>query len=141
MHFRMLWYVEKPWQRQNTNFFDVIFRLYCYSVFNSSEDYQELNIAKSRVLVFKIAGSWGGFPMAALQIIFKISRSGWSESPQSYQIVGSQIKIFWLHYICHTWNFLWYQNYIYIIVILVFYILFCLIKRFINVKIKRLFVF
>ena len=55
---------------------DAIFRFYCYSVFNSSEDYQELNIAKSRVLVFKIAGSWGGFPMAALQIIFKISRSG-----------------------------------------------------------------
>ena len=96
---------------------------------------------------------------SVLQIIFKISRSGWSEklkSPQSYQIIGGQIKIFWLlffcvilRYICRTWNFLWYQNYIYVIVILVFYILFCLvfyilfclIKRFINVKMKRLIVF
>ena len=86
-----------------------------------------------------------------LQIIVKISWSGWSEkskSPRSYQIIGNQIKIFWLlffcvvlRYICRTWNFLWYQNYIYVIVILVFYILFRLIKRFINVKIKRLIVF
>ena len=36
---------------------DVIFRFYCYSVFSSSEDCQELNIAKSRVVVFKIAAN------------------------------------------------------------------------------------
>ena len=72
------------------------------------------------------------FSKAALQIIFKTSHSGWSEkskSPQSYQIIGDQIKIFWLLifcvillYICRTRNFLWYQNFIYVIVILVFYI-------------------
>ena len=38
---------------------DVIFRFSCYSVFYSSEDYQELNMAKSKVLVFKVAGNWG----------------------------------------------------------------------------------
>ena len=53
--------------------------------------------------------------VSVLQIIFKTSRSGWSgksKSPWSYQIIGSQIKIFWLLifcvilcYICHTWNF------------------------------------
>ena len=31
------------------------------SVFYSSEDYQELNMAKSKVLIFKIAGNWGTF--------------------------------------------------------------------------------
>ena len=43
---------------------DVIFKFYCYSVFYSSEDYRELNIAKSKVLAFKIAGYWRGFPFA-----------------------------------------------------------------------------
>ena len=33
---------------------DVIFRFSCYSVFNSSEDYRELNMAKSKLLVIKI---------------------------------------------------------------------------------------
>ena len=42
---------------------DVIFRFSCYSVFYSFEDYQELNMAKSKVLVFKIAGNWGSFPL------------------------------------------------------------------------------
>ena len=51
---------------------DVIFWFYCYSVFNSSEDYQELNIVKSRVLVFKIAGNWGGFPMETRYLVKKI---------------------------------------------------------------------
>ena len=51
---------------------DVIFWFYCYSVFNSSEDYQELNIAKSRVLVFKIAGNWRGFPMETRYLVKKI---------------------------------------------------------------------
>ena len=36
---------------------DVIFRFSCYSVFYSSEDYRELNMAKSKLLVIKIKGN------------------------------------------------------------------------------------
>ena len=51
---------------------DVIFRFYCYSVYYSSEDYRQLNMAKSKVLVFKIAGNWGGFPLQTRYLIKKI---------------------------------------------------------------------
>ena len=51
---------------------DVIFRFYCYSVFYSSEDYQQLNMAKSKVLAFKIAGNWGGFPLQTRYLVKKI---------------------------------------------------------------------
>ena len=56
MHFRMLSMLKSHGKDEALISCDVTFRFYCYSVFNSSEDYQELNIAKSRVLVFKIGG-------------------------------------------------------------------------------------
>ena len=51
---------------------DVIFRFSCYSVFYSSEDYRELNMAKSKVLVFKIKGNWGSFPLQTKYLVKKI---------------------------------------------------------------------
>ena len=38
----------------------------------TSDDYQELNMAKSKVLVFKIAGNWGGFLLQTRYFIKKI---------------------------------------------------------------------
>ena len=51
---------------------DVIFRFSCYSVFYSSEDYRELNMAKSKVLVFKIKENWGSFPLQTRYLVKKI---------------------------------------------------------------------
>ena len=51
---------------------DVIFRFSCYSVFYSSEDYRELNMAKSKVLVFKIEANWGCFPLQTRYLVKKI---------------------------------------------------------------------
>ena len=51
---------------------DVIFRFSCYSVFYSSEDYRELNMAKSKVLVFKIKGNWESFPLQTRYLVKKI---------------------------------------------------------------------
>ena len=51
---------------------DVIFRFSCYSVFYSSEDYQELNMAKSNVLVFKIEANSGCFPLQTRYLFTKI---------------------------------------------------------------------
>ena len=51
---------------------DVIFRFSCYSVFYSSEDYRELNMAKSKVLVFKITGNWGSFLLQTRYLVKKI---------------------------------------------------------------------
>ena len=50
---------------------DVTFQFYCYSVFYSSEDYQEFNMAKSKVTVFKIARNWGGFPLQTRYLVKK----------------------------------------------------------------------
>ena len=51
---------------------DVIFRFSCYSVSYSSEDYQDLNMAKSKVLVFKIEANWGSFPLQTRYLVKKI---------------------------------------------------------------------
>ena len=51
---------------------DVIFQFSCHSVFYSSEDYQELNLAKSKVLVFKITGNWGSFLLQTRYLVKKI---------------------------------------------------------------------
>ena len=44
-------------------------RFSCYSVSYSSEDYRELNMAKSKVLVFKITGNWGIFPFQTRYLV------------------------------------------------------------------------
>ena len=67
----MLRYVEKP-KSETLISCDVIFQFSCYSVFYSSEDYQELNMVKSKVLVFKIAGNWESFPLQTRYVVKKI---------------------------------------------------------------------
>ena len=51
---------------------DVIFQFSCYSIFYYSEDYRELNMAKSKVLVFKIKGNWGSFSLQTTCLVKKI---------------------------------------------------------------------
>ena len=50
---------------------DVIFQFSCYSVFYSSENYQELNMAKSKILVFKTEANWGSFPLQTRYLVKK----------------------------------------------------------------------
>ena len=73
MHFRMLRYAEKPWRRQNTNFLWCNMSIFFTSVFYSSEDYQEFNMAKSKLIAFiKIARNWGGFPLQTNYLVKKL---------------------------------------------------------------------
>ena len=67
----MLSYVEKP-KGETLVSCNVIFWFSCYSVFYASEDYQELNMVKSKVLVFKIAGNWESFPFQTRYLVKKI---------------------------------------------------------------------
>ena len=52
---------------------DVTFWFYYCSFFYSSEDYQEFNMAKSKVLAFKIARNWQGFPLQTRYLVKKLS--------------------------------------------------------------------
>ena len=49
----------------------VIFRFSCCSVFYPSEDYRELNMTKSKVLVFKIERNWGSFASQTRYLVKK----------------------------------------------------------------------
>ena len=52
---------QKALAKAKHQFFAMQYFNFLASVFYSSEDYQELNMAKSKVLIFKIAGNWGTF--------------------------------------------------------------------------------
>ena len=43
------------------------------SVFYFGEYYQEFNMTKSKVIVFKIAGNWGSFPLQTRYLVKKVS--------------------------------------------------------------------
>ena len=50
---------------------DVIFQFSCYSVFYSCKNCWELNMAKSKVLVFKTEANWGSFPLQTRYLVKK----------------------------------------------------------------------
>ena len=72
MHFKMLRYAEKPWQRWNTK--TLVTKIFCFCFYNVflcfRKDYQELNMAKSLVIKFKIAGNWAGFTMESRYLVW-----------------------------------------------------------------------